>query len=344
MEENNKYRFTPLPEPIPITEQIWPEGTLPLVHTSTITYMHENYIRECIEGVLMQKTTFPVLVLIHDDASADKTADIVREYECKYPNLIKAYYQKENSYTKPDRKERRTEFNNWKTGKYEATCEGDDYWTEPLKLQKQVDFLEHNPEFSLCCHRYKIYNEESNEWKNDYGHLLFDEKISGIEIDNEHLFFKKWLTKTMTVMFRKSSLNLEKISSHKYSRDITYCYYLLKAGKGYCMNYDAAVYRVHKGGVWGLKNDIYKLKSNLYVIGELYRYNKEDKTLIKRYNYIKIKLFTGFITKNFPFFSYSKLKEYMNIYNDYSKGYFLLYPIFFMLYFIKRIFYHCCYR
>jgi glycosyltransferase involved in cell wall biosynthesis len=145
MEEVNKYNYTPLPEPVLITEQEWPEGTLPLVHTRTMTYMHENFIHECIEGILMQKTTFPVQVLIHDDASTDKTAEIVREYELKYPKLIKAYYQKENTYSKKDKTEKRKlreTFTSWRIGKYEALCEGDDYWTDPLKLQKQVEFLE----------------------------------------------------------------------------------------------------------------------------------------------------------------------------------------------------------
>jgi len=66
MGEKEKYNFIPLKEPVTITEQKWPEGTVPLVHTRTMTYMHEKFIRDCIEGILMQKTTFPVQVLIHD--------------------------------------------------------------------------------------------------------------------------------------------------------------------------------------------------------------------------------------------------------------------------------------
>ncbi len=156
MTKEAKYNYTPLPEPIPITEQKWPKGTKPLVHTRTMTFMHEDYIRDCIEGILMQKTTFPVRVLIHDDASTDKTPEIVKEYEQKNPQSIKAYYQKENSHTKKDKAQRRAEFSSWHIGKYEAICEGDDYWTDPLKLQKQVDFMEQNPDFSMCFHSVEL--------------------------------------------------------------------------------------------------------------------------------------------------------------------------------------------
>ncbi len=146
------YNYTPLPTPIPLTEQQWPEGTLPLVTTRTITYMHEPFIRDCIEGILMQRTTFPVQVIIHDDASTDKTAEIVREYETKYPRLIKGIYQKENQYSKPGRGTMRGDIQAATLGKYVAFCEGDDYWTDPLKLQRQVDFLESNEEYAGCFH------------------------------------------------------------------------------------------------------------------------------------------------------------------------------------------------
>ena len=95
---DNEYQHTPLQEAVRITEHDWPEDVKPLVHIRTMTYNQERFIGKCIDGILMQKTTFPVQLLIHDDASTDKTADIVREYEGKYPKLIKAFYQEKNTY------------------------------------------------------------------------------------------------------------------------------------------------------------------------------------------------------------------------------------------------------
>ncbi len=152
---NNHSTF--LNKPIRITDQQWSKETIPLVSISCITYNHEDYIRDAIDGFLMQKTTFPVEILIHDDASTDKTASIVREYELKYPQLIKPIYQTVNQYSKRDGTIGRLQRGRAR-GKYYATCEGDDYWTDPLKLQKQVDFMEANPTYSMCVHASKKVN------------------------------------------------------------------------------------------------------------------------------------------------------------------------------------------
>lgn len=111
----------------------------PMVSICCLAYNHVPYIRKCLENFMMQKTNFPFEVLIHDDASTDKTADIIGEYEAKYPNIIKPIYQTENQYSKGVGVTRVYQFPRVK-GKYIAMCEGDDYLTDPLKLQKQVDF------------------------------------------------------------------------------------------------------------------------------------------------------------------------------------------------------------
>ena len=112
-------------------------------------YNHERYIAQCLDGFVMQKTNFPFEVLVHDDASTDKTADIIREYEKKYPHLIKPVYQTENQYSKGGIA--RFQYPRAQ-GKYIAVCEGDDYWTDPLKLQKQYDAMEAHPEVDMCAH------------------------------------------------------------------------------------------------------------------------------------------------------------------------------------------------
>ena len=129
-----------------------------LVSIHCITYNHEKYIADAIDSFLEQQTNFNYEILIHDDASTDRTADIIREYEKKYPNLIKPIYQVENQYSKGGASVEIINFERAK-GKYIAVCEGDDYWTDSKKLQKQVDYLEKNPECSLVFHAADVVNE-----------------------------------------------------------------------------------------------------------------------------------------------------------------------------------------
>ena len=125
-------------------------------------YNHEKFIRDALEGFVMQKTSFKFEILVHDDASTDGTADIIREYEKKYPELIKPIYQTENQYSKDGGRVGRIQRERAK-GKYFAPCEGDDYWTDPLKLQKQYDALEAHPECDMCAHAAVMVREYSKQ-------------------------------------------------------------------------------------------------------------------------------------------------------------------------------------
>ncbi len=133
-----------------------------MVSINCITYNQEEYISEAIESFLMQKTTFKYEILIHDDASTDNTASIIKEYEEKYPHIIKPIYQKENKYSKGIKIGYEYNVKRAK-GKYIAMCEGDDYWIDPYKLQKQVDYMELNPECTLCMHEVKLIDASSKE-------------------------------------------------------------------------------------------------------------------------------------------------------------------------------------
>lgn len=137
----------------------------PLVSISCITYNHVNYIKDAIEGFLMQKTSFKFEVLIHDDASNDGTEEIIRDYEAKYPNIIKPLYETENQWIKG--RIGSAIFNFPRAhGKYIALCEGDDYWTDPYKLQKQVDFLENNADYGLVCTDFNILHQTNGKIEN----------------------------------------------------------------------------------------------------------------------------------------------------------------------------------
>lgn len=133
----------------------------PLVSICCITYNHEKYIAEAIESFLMQETNFPIEIIIHDDASNDNTANIIREYEKKYPDIIKPIYQEENQYSKGIKITQNYISPNVK-GKYVATCEGDDFWTDAKKLQKQVDFLETHEDYIMCFHPVVVVDTNKN--------------------------------------------------------------------------------------------------------------------------------------------------------------------------------------
>jgi glycosyltransferase involved in cell wall biosynthesis len=194
--QNNKTTF--LDEPASLISQQWNEDAIPLVSISCITYNHENYIRDAIEGFLIQKTTFPIEILIHDDASTDGTKEIIREYETKYPHLIKPLYEVENQWVKGRRGSVVFNFPRAR-GKYIALCEGDDYWTDPLKLQKQVEFLESNEDCSLCFTGSEIH--KSNGEIKSYSYKFTK------SIDVNEYIKTPYFIPTASLVFRRDVLN-----------------------------------------------------------------------------------------------------------------------------------------
>lgn len=124
----------------------------PVVSICCIAYNHELYIEDTLKGFLIQETDFPFEILIHDDASTDRTADIIRAYQIKYPKLIKSIYQTENQYSKGLKINSTFNFPRVKGG-YIALCEGDDYWISPEKLHMQNEFMKQNSGCSMCFHR-----------------------------------------------------------------------------------------------------------------------------------------------------------------------------------------------
>ncbi|MEI7635878.1 MAG: glycosyltransferase [Syntrophus sp. (in: bacteria)] len=130
----------------------------PLVSICCLTYNQEKFIRQTLDGFLMQKTSFDFEVLVHDDASTDGTQAILREYEQRHPGIVKLIIQPVNLYSKTGIYPIMNLYRAAK-GKYIAECDGDDYWTDPRKLQRQADFLEANPDYAMCHHDYQIFQD-----------------------------------------------------------------------------------------------------------------------------------------------------------------------------------------
>lgn len=219
----------------------------PLVSVVVITYNHEPYIKECIDGIISQKTDFPIEILVNDDCSTDNTASIIEEYELKYPSLFRCIYQSENQYSKG--------VHPWfdilfpiAKGKYIALCEGDDYWIDPYKLQKQVDFMEKHTEYSMCFHNVDVLSNIEEE-KNLFNHLE-----TRYYEDSDIL--NKWTVPTCSVLYRnnllKQNLNYKMI----VFGDIFLFLRLSQYGKLYCINEKMAIYRRLSNGISTIKRDI----------------------------------------------------------------------------------------
>lgn len=218
-----------------------------MVSIKCLVYNHEKFIRETLEGFIMQKTNFRFEAIVHDDASTDNTANIIREYAEKYPGIIKPIYEIENQYSKKDSSLSRI-INEACTGKYIAMCEGDDYWTDPYKLQKQVDFLESHPDYVLCSHRYRKFYQNTLSFDNSILPRYFNKDFT-FDL-NYYILREDWVTQPLTCMYRASAFDYDYYMKFKNKKDLIFFYVLLKRGKGVLLNDCMGVYRIHEKGVW----------------------------------------------------------------------------------------------
>lgn len=261
-----------------------------LVSIHCPTYNHEHYIADAIESFLMQKTNFKFEILIHDDASTDRTAEIIKMYEEKYPDIINPIYQIENqrsqgiSVTQLNFKRAK--------GKYIAICEGDDYWTDPQKLQKQIDFMEGHPDCSLSVHagtvvsatdKKKKRNNRPNQGDKFYTVEEVIEGGGGLFLTNSMLFHAE--------LGQSRPRYLENAPVGDYPLVIN----LSLQGKVHYMDEFLSAYRVGNGESWTGKNTstIEKVTAHFHEISNMldelnlytnYQYDdaiKRKKSLIK---------------------------------------------------------------
>lgn len=204
-----------------------------------ITYNHEKYIRQALESFIMQKTNFDYEVLIGEDCSSDNTKIIIDEFKDKYPKIIKPIYRSRNIGIMKNlvgvlQKAK---------GRYISLCEGDDFFTDKNKLQQQVDFLDKNPEYSLCFHLVNVFYE-----KNKNKNFIYPDPLRKFNFTTLELL--KWnYIPTNTVMYR-NQFNYNKIPTNIIPGDWYLHLYHAKVGKIGFINKIMSSYRKHENGIW----------------------------------------------------------------------------------------------
>lgn len=254
-------------------------------------FNHGKYIRDALEGFVTQKTDFAFEVLVHDDASTDNTADIIREYEAKYPDIIKPIYQTENQYSKGGKITRRFQTPRVK-GKYVALCEGDDYWTDPLKLQKQYDFLKANSEYTMCTCSCVWLDMRTGKRLN----TCMTDVDRDVSID-EIILEKNGRPFQYATFFLRSDLfkNLPDWAQEFGVGDTPLAIYLAMNGKVRMLSDIMVVYRNHAKGSWTSRideNPQNKIKAFYKMIEGLNAFNKATDSkyqaiVLKRINLLR---------------------------------------------------------
>lgn len=223
-----------------------------MVSVICTVYNHEKYLRKCLDGFVTQKTNFKFEVLIHDDASTDSSADIIREYEKKYPDIIKPIYQTENQYSKGIKIGPTFLYPKAK-GKYIAFCEGDDYWCDENKLQKQFDVMEENPDCSICVHKVADVYENGMPMGsfrpsgkiNNY--IINTEEYIRILLKYDHPFQTSSLFLRMSLFDYK---NMPKFWKESPVGDVPMVLYFVSKGNLYYIDETMSCYRNNSVGSW----------------------------------------------------------------------------------------------
>ncbi len=232
---------------------------LPVVTVWCLTYNQKDFIKDALEGFVMQKANFPFEVIVHDDASTDGTTEIIKQYAKKYPSIVKPMIEIENQWQKDGLKGIINIMNeNHRRGKYIAFCEGDDYWTDPLKLQRQVDFLDSHLDYSMCFHSAeKKYETDAKAW-------IDCENIQDRDYDPTDIFIN-WTIPTASIVCRKEAMDfyaslkhLEKIQNY----DIFIILSCAMVGKLRGMHDTMSVYRIQGEGLTYNKQALIRCRMN----------------------------------------------------------------------------------
>jgi len=235
-----------------------------LVAIHCLVYNHEPYLRDCFEGFVMQKTNFRFVAIVHEDCSTDNSAAIIREYEAKYPDIFRPIYETENQWSKHDGSLGRimNEAIDATGAKYVAMCEGDDYWTDPLKLQKQVDILAADETLMACCTDCSVVDNHSVSLKERRGGVVKDD-IPG-RYNLRDFFRNSHQYPTLSVVYRNTHTEEIRVkyaqTLNTFLGDWTLWICLLIYGDMYYLNEVTCAYRINPTSVTHNKVDARRLE------------------------------------------------------------------------------------
>lgn len=250
-----------------------------MVSVCCITYNHEAFIAQALEGFLMQETRFGFEVIVHDDASTDATQAVIRSYAARDPRIKPILRQTNVKSTGVAIFPLLFEM---ARGRYIAMCEGDDYWTDPLKLQKQVDVLEADPDIVLSVGGYTVLEADGS--RREVVHRKTGHDGNGYRFGYREMQ-GRWLTKTLTALFRKQVYHAVDLSEYRHTRDIHLFYHLMKGHAGYYHEEVFGVYRVHTGGVNSMRQGLVNNRAAYACYRELHGKNRDPFTRHMRHRH-----------------------------------------------------------
>lgn len=299
----------------------------PLVTICCITYNHEKYVEDTLKGFLMQKTTFPFEIIVNDDASTDRTAIILREYELQYPDKIKVIYHNENQWSKGIEPIVNFIFPEAK-GKYVAICEGDDYWISPLKLQAQVEYMESHPDCSFC-----FTNAMVEDMSGEMPYRKFIPYEDGLEdvFNNESRVYDAGTLAALGFIPTASFLYPMSVYKHypkSYEKDcccgdMKIKLFAASIGYAYYMNFTSCVYREHSSSSmmdsWRKSSREQKYARNLSVVNMLHDFNHFTKNKYQQQVYELQKRYLMTLIKNAKDRSVFEVEGMTSFYNGLSK-------------------------
>lgn len=255
-----------------------------------ITYNHEKFIADSLVSILSQETDFRYEVIVHDDASQDKSSSIIEEFKCRYPNIIRPILQSENQYSKGIKPSiiclKQAQ------GEYVAYCDGDDLWLSTNKLQEQYAFLEDNKDYVMCFHDAEVIDE--------HGKLINSNKLSARyrkDLTQKEMALGECFVPSLSLFYRKEAFDCyQRELSKVLNGDTLFVSVLGLHGKGKFLNNISAAYRTHSFGIWSERTNQQRADAHINTVFWMLQYHSKldsPYTCALRFKHLKMVLFAA---------------------------------------------------